>query len=140
MGQIKNIKLHIVTDIKCNQTHTYTTSWSLTHNNNSQHDEGNNEIWQTPQQVAHFMCTMWSFLIPHTEEGVRIVWLPECKNPKLQLGFQGEEKKDNWYRTYATSEESSSTQYQRIPRGYLCQVSEEVGCTVDDHCVLFGNN
>merc|ERR1712072_1331491 len=101
MGQIKNIKLHIVTDIKT--FHKLVVS----NNNSSQDDEGNHEFWQTPQQVAHAVCTMWTFVVPHTEEGVCFVRVPQCTNPKFQLGLQGQEKKDDWYRPHATHEESS---------------------------------
>merc|ERR1712072_205685 len=109
MGQIKNIKLHIVTDIK------YTFHKLV-----------------ESQQVSHAVCTMWTFVVPHTEEGVCVVWVPQCTNSKFQLGFQGEEKKDDWYRPYATYEEGSSAQYQRIQRRNVRQVSEEGRSTIDN--------
>merc|ERR1712013_48353 len=89
---------------------TPSTSWPVT-NTNSQDDKGNYEFWQAPQQISHTVCALWPFLVPHSEESVCVVWLPKCTNPKLQLGFKGQEKKDHWYRPYATFEESSQTKH-----------------------------
>merc|ERR1712189_42241 len=56
MGQIKNIKLHIVTDIKCNNKNL-----NLVTNTTKQDDQRNTSVWQTPQQVTYTVCAMWPF-------------------------------------------------------------------------------
>merc|ERR1712013_240109 len=91
MGQIKNIKLHIVTDIKCNNSiYCYIKTFP---NNHRQDDKGNYEFWQAPQQIPHTVCALWPFLVPHPEESVCVVWLPKCTNPKLQLGSKAKRRK-----------------------------------------------
>merc|ERR1712168_152888 len=96
-----------------------------------QDDERNASVWQTPQQISHPVRTMWSDVVPHPEENMRLMWLPKCKEQKLQLGLQGQEKKHHWYRTYETYEESSSTKFEWISRGNFCQISEEIGWAVE---------
>merc|ERR1712183_826544 len=109
MGQIKNIKLHIVTDIKCNNELISTTALR------QQDDEGNTSVWQEAQQISHPVCTMWTKFVPYPEEDLCLLWIPQCQESKFQLGFQGQETKHHWYGTYETYEESSSKKYERIP-------------------------
>merc|ERR1712142_1009731 len=117
MGQIKNIKLHIVTDIKLAS---------------EKHDKGNHQFWQTPQQVSHLVCAMWAQVLPHPEENMCILWLPKCKDQKLRLGLQGQEKKDDRHWTHATSEESAAQKYEWISGRNICEIAEENCCTVDE--------
>merc|ERR1712156_241314 len=129
MGQIKNIKLHIVTDIKTYHKLVVT-------NSNSQDDEGNNEFWQTPQQITHPVCTLWSFVIPHTKEDLCFMWIPKCTKKKFQLGFKGEEEKDYWYWTYATFEENLPKKYERIQRRNICKVTEEIRFPINEEIIV----
>merc|ERR1712039_553081 len=121
----------IVTDIKCTNHHIPQVGLRY-NNNNNQDDEGNNEFWQTPQQITHPVCTLWSFVIPHTEEDLCFVWIPKCTNKKFQLGFKGEEKKDYWYWTYATFEENSPKKYERFQRRNICKVTEEIRFPINE--------
>merc|ERR1712142_1065603 len=123
MGQIKNIKLHIVTDIKCNN--------ELISSTFEQDDERNSSVWKETQQISHPVCSMWSQLVPHPEENMCLMWLPKCQEQKFQLGFQSQEKKHHWYWTYETYEESSSKKFEWIPRGNCCQIAEEICCPVE---------
>ena len=69
-------------------------------------DQGYHLVRKATQQVPHGVPPLWKDLVPHPEEDVLELRVPQQENEELQLGTEGQGTQDRRYWTYAIHEDA----------------------------------